>query len=138
MSSNRTYAMIKPHAVAAKNSGKIIDRIEQEGFVIIGMKKLQFTKEIAEEFYAVHKERPFFPELIAGICQGPIIALLLEKDNAVEAWRDVIGATNPAEAAEGTIRKIFGASIGDNAVHGSDAAETAQLESKLVFPELCK
>ncbi len=136
MAGNRTYAMIKPHAVASGNAGKIIERIEREGFKIKAMKMTQFSPKFAEIFYAVHAARPFFGELVADISAGPIVALILEKENAVLAWRDLIGATDPAKAAEGTIRKLYAESVGKNAVHGSDADETAALECALVFPEV--
>jgi len=132
----RTFALIKPDAVAAKNSGKIIDIIEKNGFTIVGMKKMQLSKEMAEKFYAVHKERPFFGELVTFVTSGPVIALALEKEGAVKAWRDLMGATDPLKADQGTIRKQFGTSIGSNATHGSDAPETAQVELALFFPEL--
>ena len=136
MAISRTYAMIKPHAVASGNAGKIIERIEREGFKVVAMKMTQFSPKFAEIFYAVHAARPFFGELVADISSGPIVALILEKENAVLAWRDLIGATDPAKAAEGTIRKLYAESVGKNAVHGSDADETASLESALVFPEV--
>ena len=136
MAISRTYAMIKPHAVASGNAGKIIERIEREGFKVVAMKMTQFSPKFAEIFYAVHAARPFFGELVADISSGPIVALILEKENAVLAWRDLIGATDPAKAAEGTIRKLYAESVGKNAVHGSDADETAALESALVFPEV--
>lgn len=136
MTTSRTYAMIKPHAVASGNAGKIIERIEREGFRIVAMKMTQFSPKFAEIFYAVHAARPFFGELVADISSGPIVALILEKENAVQAWRDLIGATDPSKAAEGTIRKLYAESVGKNAVHGSDANETAALESALVFPEV--
>ena len=129
----RTFAMIKPDAVKLGHSGKIIDRIEKEGFNIVEMKKMTFTKALAEQFYGVHSARPFFGELVDMITSGPVIALLLEKDNAIMAWRDLMGATNPAQAAEGTIRKLYGTNIGSNASHGSDAAETAKTEIALIF-----
>lgn len=132
----RTFAMIKPDAVAAKNAGKIIDLIEKNGFTILAMEKTQLSKDKAQEFYAVHKERPFFGELVDFIVSGPVIILALEKENAILAWRDLMGATDPNKAAEGTIRKLFGTSIGTNATHGSDAAETAAVELKLMFPNL--
>lgn len=136
MAGTRTYAMIKPHAVAAGNVGKIIDRIEREGFRIVAMKKMQFSPKFAEIFYAVHSARSFFPELVSNISAGPIIALVLEKANAVTAWRDLIGATDPAKAAEGTLRSLYGESIDKNVAHGSDADETAAIECALVFPEV--
>ena len=132
----RTFAMIKPDAVAAKNAGKIIDIIEKNGFTIIGMEKTKLNKAKAQEFYAVHKERPFFGELVDFIISGPVIILALEKENAVLAWRDLMGATDPNKASEGTIRKLFGTSIGTNATHGSDAPETAATEIALMFPDL--
>ncbi len=132
----RTLAIIKPDAVRAKNAGKIIDHIEQAGFNIIGMKKLQLTREEAELFYAVHRERRFFGELVDFMISGPVVVLALEKDGATAAWRDLMGATNPDEAAEGTMRKLFGANIGENATHGSDSPETAHTEVAFFFPEL--
>lgn len=132
----RTFAMIKPDAVSAKNTGKIIDMIEKNGFTILGMEKTQLSKEKAAEFYAVHKERPFFGELVEFVTSGPVILLALEKENGVLAWRDLMGATDPLKANEGTIRKIFGKNIGNNATHGSDAPETAQVELALFFPKL--
>ena len=132
----RTFAMIKPDAVAAKNSGKIIDMIEQNGFTILGMRKLIIDKKKAEEFYAVHKERPFFGELVSFVTSGPVVILALERDNAVKAWRDLMGATDSRKADKGTIRNLFGTDIGKNAAHGSDSVENAQLELTLFFPEL--
>lgn len=133
----KTFAMIKPDAVEAKNSGKIIDIIEnQGGFNIIRMEKVQLSKEKAREFYAVHKERPFFGELVEFVTSGPVIIMALERDNAVKAWRDLMGATDPMKAEEGTIRKKFGKNIGNNATHGSDAPETAKQELALFFPNL--
>lgn len=133
---SRTFAMIKPDAVKAKNAGHIIARIEQEGFTIKGMKKIHMSKALAESFYAVHAARPFYGELVEFITSGPVVALVLEKENAVPAWRDLMGATNPAQAAEGTIRKLYATSIGENAAHGSDSDENAEAEIRLVFPEL--
>lgn len=132
----RTFAMIKPDAIAAKNTGKIIDMIEKNGFTILAMRKTHLDKQTAQTFYAVHKERPFFGELVSFVTSGPVIVMALEKDNAVKAWRDLMGATDPQKAEAGTIRKLFGTSIGTNATHGSDAPETAQEELKLFFPEL--
>ena len=136
MALERTFAIIKPDAVRAKNSGKIIDMIEQNGFTIVRMEKLQMLKEKAMSFYGVHKERPFFGELVDFIVSGQIIVMALEKENAIKAWRDLMGATDPQKAAEGTVRKKFGADIGNNAVHGSDAPETAKTELALFFPDL--
>src|SRR5690348_7353602 len=104
----RTFAMIKPDAVAAKNSGKIIDMIEQHGFTIIRMEKVEIRADKARNFYSVHKERPFFGELVEFVSSGPVIIMALEKDNAIKSWRDLMGATNPAQAADGTVRKKFG------------------------------
>ena len=133
MSLERTYAMIKPDAVAAGNSGKIIDLIEKHGFRIVAMKKLKMTKEQGEAFYAVHKERPFFNGLVTFMTEGPIVALVMEREDAVKQWRDLMGATNPANAAEGTIRKLYATSIERNAAHGSDAPETAADETRFFF-----
>jgi nucleoside-diphosphate kinase len=133
---SRTLALIKPDAVTAKNSGKIIDMIEYNNFNIVAIKKLFLSKEQAEQFYAAHNQKSFYPELISYITSGPVIALILEKEHAVESWRDLIGATDPAQAAPGTIRKIFGASKTRNAVHGSDSQKTAQEEIAFFFPEL--
>ncbi|MBX9830529.1 nucleoside-diphosphate kinase [Candidatus Babeliales bacterium] len=131
-----TLAIIKPDAVKAHNSGKIIDRIEQEGFEIVGMKKINLSLAQAQSFYAVHKERPFYGELVEFMTSGPVVVMALAKDNAVKAWRDLMGATNPAQAESNTIRKLYGASVGENATHGSDAPETAAEEVKFFFPEL--
>jgi len=131
-----TFAMIKPDAVAHEYSGKIIDMIEHNGFEIVRMQKVIIATELAEEFYAVHKERPFFGELVEFITSGPVIAMVLHKDNAVDAWRDLIGATDPAQATEGTIRHAFGTNIGKNAVHGSDSFDNALMEIELFFPDL--
>jgi len=131
-----TFAIIKPDAVQAHNTGKIIDRIEQEGFTIVGMKKIHMSQTLAEQFYAVHRERPFFGELVSFMTSGPCVVLALRKENAIQAWRDLMGATDPAKAAPNTLRKVFGVNVGSNATHGSDAPETAQTELKLFFPEL--
>lgn len=125
--------MIKPDAVAAGNSGKIIDLIIQSGFKIQAMKLTRLSKEKAEEFYAVHKERGFFGDLVKFMTEGPIVAAVLEKDNAVEDFRKLIGATNPANAAEGTIRKLYATDIERNAVHGSDSDENAAIEASFHF-----
>jgi nucleoside-diphosphate kinase len=127
----QTFAMIKPDAVRAKNSGKIIDMIESHGFDILEMKKLSLTEEQAKNFYDIHKNRSFFGELISSIISGPVIAMILKKENAIADWRALMGATNPAEAAPNTVRKLYGANIGENAVHGSDGPETAQQEIKI-------
>ncbi|QQR49845.1 nucleoside-diphosphate kinase [bacterium] len=131
-----TFAIIKPDAVKKHFSGKIIDRIEQEGFEIVGMKKINMSQDQAKSFYAVHKERPFFGELVKFMTSGPVIVIALAKENAVKAWRDLMGATNPAQAADNTLRKLYGGNVGENATHGSDAPETAKQELALFFPEL--
>ncbi len=125
--------MIKPDATGAGNTGKIIDRIIGAGFSITAMKLTQLTQADAEAFYAVHKERPFYGELVDYMTSGPIVAAILSKDNAVEDYRTLIGATNPAEAAEGTIRRDFAESIAANAVHGSDSDENAAIEGSFFF-----
>lgn len=129
----RTCAIIKPDAISAKHAGAIIELIELNGFKIAEMKKLTITKETAEGFYAIHKERPFFGELVAYMISGPVIVMALEKENAMQDWRDLMGATNPANAAVGTIRKMFGTSIGSNATHGSDSVENAKTELSFFF-----
>jgi len=130
---NITFTMIKPEAVAAKNIGGILNMIEEGGFRIVSMKKVQLSTERAGEFYAVHKERPFYNELVDYMSGGPIIAAILEKDNAVKDFRTLIGATNPAEAEEGTIRKKYATSLGENAIHGSDSDENAIIEANFHF-----
>ncbi|MGY0407561.1 MAG: nucleoside-diphosphate kinase, partial [Polaribacter sp.] len=117
MTTNRTFTMLKPDAVENGYTGAILDKINVAGFRIVALKKTQMTKTDAETFYAVHNERPFFGELVAFMTRGPIIAAILEKENAVEDFRTLIGATNPADAAEGTIRKLYATSMGENAVH---------------------
>src|SRR6478609_1943890 len=131
--SNRTFTMIKPDAMKKNVQGEIIDRILKGGFKIVSLKLTQLSKEKAGEFYAIHKARPFYGELVDFMSSGPIIAAILEKDNAVADFRTLIGATNPAEAAEGTIRKQFAKSIGENAVHGSDSDENAKIEGDFFF-----
>ena len=131
--SNRTFTMIKPDAFRNGHSGAILDRIIKEGFKIKALKMIKLSAEKAGEFYAVHKERPFYAELVTFMSSGPIIAAILEKDNAVESFRTLIGATNPAQAAEGTIRKQFATSVGENAVHGSDSNENAKIEGDFFF-----
>jgi len=133
MAGNRTFTMIKPDAVKAGNSGAILAKMNEAGFRIVAMKKTKLSKEKAGEFYAVHKERPFYGELVDFMSSGPIIAAILEKDNAVESFRELIGATNPAEAAPGTIRALFAKSIGENAVHGADSDENAIIEGNFHF-----
>jgi nucleoside-diphosphate kinase len=133
MSGKITFTMIKPTAVAKGYMGKIIDQIIAGGFQIKALKYTKLSKEDAEKFYAVHKERPFYQGLTDFMSSGQIIAAVLEKENAVEAYRNYIGATNPAEAKEGTIRKLFGTNIEANAVHGSDSDENAIIESNFFF-----
>ena len=133
MATNRTFTMIKPEAVAAGHAGKIIDAIIAAGFEIKALKLTTLSAERAGEFYEVHKERPFYGELVEYMSSGPIYAAILEKENAVADFRALIGATDPAEAAEGTIRKNFAKSKAENAVHGSDSDENAELEGKFHF-----
>lgn len=133
-----TFGMIKPDAVSACSSGLVIAAIEENGFHINRMHKVMLSESTARAFYAVHLERPFFGELIEFIISGPVILLALERDNAVKAWRDLMGPTDPADAEEGTMRKLFGTSIGCNAVHGSDGPDTAIQELTLFFPDLLK
>ncbi|MEB2779562.1 nucleoside-diphosphate kinase [Algoriphagus sp. C2-6-M1] len=136
MATNRTFTMIKPDAFAEGNSGAILKMIEDAGFKIVAMKATQLTKEIAGKFYEVHSERPFYTDLCAYMSSGPIFAAILEKANAVEDFRKLIGATNPTDAAEGTIRKIFAKSIEANAVHGSDSDENAAIEGSFFFSQI--
>ncbi len=131
--SNRTFTMIKPDAVRAGNIGNILQMINAAGFRIVAMKMTQMSMETAGKFYAVHKERPFYGELCEFMSSGPIVAAILEKDNAVEDFRKLIGATNPANAEPGTIRKLYATSIGENAVHGSDSNENAAEEGAFHF-----
>ena len=130
---NRTFAMIKPDAVRNGYMGKILDRIIEADFKILGAKLIRMTKAQAEGFYAIHHERPFFQELTTFMSSGKAMVLALEKENAVSAWRDTIGATNPAEAVDGTIRKDFATSLGENAVHGADSDENAAIEIGFFF-----
>lgn len=136
MATNRTFTMIKPDAVANNYIGAILEKINSAGFKIVAMKYTKLTTEAAGEFYEVHKERPFYGELVEFMSSGPIVAAILEKDNAVADFRTLIGATNPAEAAEGTIRKLFAESIAANAVHGSDSDENAEIEGSFYFSSL--
>jgi nucleoside-diphosphate kinase len=136
MMSNRTFTMIKPDAFSKGHSGAIIDKIIKSGFRIVALKLTKLSGEKAGEFYAVHKERPFYGELVDFMSSGPIIAAILEKDNAVADFRKLIGATDPAKADAGTIRKLFAASVGENAIHGSDSDENAQLEGDFFFSGL--
>jgi len=138
MASNRTFTMIKPDAVQNGHIGAILAKINEAGFRILAMKMTRLSKESAEAFYAVHKDRPFFGELVEYITSGPIVAAILEKNNAVEDFRKLIGATDPAKAEEGTIRKMFAKSIAANAIHGSDSDENAARESAFFFSEMDK
>jgi len=133
MSGNRTFTMLKPDAVEKGHIGAILQQIASSGFRIVGLKLTQMTEDDAKTFYEVHKERPFYGELVEYMTRGPIVAAVLEKENAVEDFRTLIGATNPADAAEGTIRKKFAASISENAVHGSDSDENASIEAAFHF-----
>ena len=134
--SNRTFTMIKPDAMKSGHAGAIIDRIIKEGFRIVSLKMVKLSTEKAGEFYAVHKERPFYGELVQFMSSGPIIAAILEKNDAVASFRKLIGATNPANADEGTIRKLYAASVGENAIHGSDSDENAKIEGEFFFSGL--
>ena len=134
--SNRTFTIIKPDSVRKGNFGKIISRLESEGFRILSLKKVNLSTKQAEAFYGVHRERPFFPSLVKFMTEGRIIALALEREDAVKKLREVMGATNPANAAEGTVRKCFAASIERNCIHGSDAPETAAVELNYFFSAL--
>jgi len=132
----KTLAIIKPDAVKAGNIGKIIQRIEEKGFKIVGIKMLQLTMDKAKAFYLVHKDKPFFNGLVEFISSGPVVVLALVKDNAIKEWRDLMGATNPTNAEPNTLRKLYGASIDNNAVHGSDSVENGKIEVAFFFPEL--
>lgn len=133
MASNKTFTMLKPDSVEKGNIGSILEKITASGFKICAMKLTQMTTQDAEQFYAIHKERPFFNDLVSYMTRGPIVAAILEKENAVEDFRALIGATNPADAAEGTIRKMFATSISENAVHGSDSDQNAAIEGAFHF-----
>ena len=135
MTTNRTFTMIKPDAVENGYIGAILEKITAAGFRIVALKKTQLTTRDAEAFYSVHSERPFFGELVSFMTRGPIVAAILEKENAVNDFRTLIGSTNPADASEGTIRKLYATSMGENAVHGSDSDENAALESAFHFSE---
>lgn len=133
MAGTKTFTMIKPDAVEAGNIGAILEKINAAGFRINAMQMTQLSRNEAETFYAIHKERPFFGELVDYMTSGPIVAAILEKENAVEDFRTLIGATDPAQAAEGTIRKMFATSISANAIHGSDSDENAAIEGAFHF-----
>lgn len=133
MAIERTFSMIKPDATKRNITGKIVDRLESAGLKVVAQKRIQITKAQAEAFYGVHRERPFFGELVETMTSGPVVVQVLEGENAILKNREVMGATNPAQAAEGTIRKDFALSIGENSVHGSDAPETAAQEIAFFF-----
>ncbi len=133
MAVERTFAIIKPDAVRKKVAGRILARIEDSGLEIIAMKKMQLTERLAQGFYAVHKERPFFGDLVRFMTSGPVVALVLEGDGAIRKWRDLMGPTNSKEAPAGTMRGDFGTDVEQNATHGSDAPETARLEIAYFF-----
>ncbi|MGB1518283.1 MAG: nucleoside-diphosphate kinase [Crocinitomicaceae bacterium] len=133
MAGNRTFTMLKPDSIESGNIGNILQMISNAGFEIKAMKLTQLSEDRAKKFYEVHKERPFYGELVEYMTSGPIVAAILEKDNAVEDFRTLIGATDPAEAADGTIRKLYAESKGRNAVHGSDSDENAEIEGNFHF-----
>lgn len=133
MITNKTFAMIKPDGVENGHIGAILHKINSAGFRIVALKKTQMTKSDAETFYSVHNQKPFFKELVRFMTRGPIVAAILEKENAIEDFRTLIGATNPEDAAEGTIRKLYATSIGENTIHGSDSDENAEIESNFHF-----
>ena len=134
--SNQTFGIVKPDAVSAGHTGSIIQSILDNGFKLRGLKLIHMTRQQAEGFYAVHRERPFFPGLTEFMSSGPCVVMALEKEGAVKAWRDLMGATDPAKADEGTLRKQFGGSVGENAVHGSDSDENAAIEIAYFFSQL--
>lgn len=138
MASNRTFTMVKPDAVAEGHSGVILKMIEEAGFRIVALKMVKLTKERAGQFYAVHIERPFYDNLCNYMSSGHIIAAILEKENAISDFRKLIGATNPADAEEGTIRKLYAKSMESNAVHGSDSDENAEIEGNFYFSDMDK
>jgi len=133
MATEQTFAIIKPDAVASGHTGQILSMIEKAGFRIRGLKMARLSKQQAEGFYDIHREKPFFAGLVTFMTEGPVVVLVLERDNAIKHWREVMGATNPEKAAEGTIRKHFAKNIERNAVHGSDAPETAAIEIPFFF-----
>ena len=135
MTTNRTFTMLKPDSVEKGNIGGILEKINSAGFRIVAMKLTQMSNEDARNFYSIHRERPFFNELISYMTRGPIVAAVLEKEDAVNEFRTLIGSTDPTAAAEGTIRKLFATSISENAIHGSDSDENALIESRFHFSE---
>ena len=135
MATNRTFTMLKPDSVEKGNIGAILEKINSAGFRIVAMKLTQMSDQDARRFYSIHKDRPFFDDLVSYMTSGPIVAAILEKENAVEQFRILIGSTDPTEAAEGTIRNLFASSISENAIHGSDSDENALIESRFHFYE---
>lgn len=136
MANQRTLCIVKPDAVEKKVQGHILQRLLDEGFRVVAMKQTQLSRGVAEGFYAVHRERPFFDELCTFMTRGPVVVVALERENAVQHYRDVIGATDPAKASDGTIRKLYGSNVGENAVHGSDSDENGAKECAYFFPGL--
>ncbi|HVJ20199.1 MAG TPA: nucleoside-diphosphate kinase [Polyangiaceae bacterium] len=134
MSKQRTLCIIKPDAVEKRKAGAIIQRLLDEGFDILGLRQTLLSRHQAEGFYAIHRERPFFGELVQFMTRSPVVLIALERDDAVQHLRNVIGATDPAKAAENTVRKLFGANIGENAVHGSDSVDNGRIECSYYFP----
>jgi nucleoside-diphosphate kinase len=133
MATERTLCIMKPDALEKNAQGAILSRIVEEGFAVLGLRKIRLSRFVVEGFYAVHKDRPFFDELCTFMSRGPVVVAALERDDAVQHWRKVIGATDPAKAADGTIRKLFGANVGENAVHGSDSVENGAQECAYFF-----
>jgi len=134
MAVERTFCIVKPDAVEKKHTGAILAHIEEGGFTVVGLKRMHLTKEVAEGFYAVHKARGFFGELVQFMTRSPVVVAVLEREDAVAGWRKLMGATDPAKAEPKTIRKMFGANVGENATHGSDSLENAQIEIAYFFP----
>ena len=135
MATNRTFTMLKPDSVEKGNIGAILEKINSAGFRIVAMKLTQMSDQDARRFYSIHKDRPFFDDLVSYMTSGPIVAAIIEKENAVEQFRKLIGSTDPTEAAEGTIRNLFASSLSENAIHGSDSDENALIESRFHFSE---
>ena len=135
MATERTFSIIKPDATERNITGKIIDKLESAGLRIVAQKRIRMTREQAEGFYSVHRERPFFRELVDFMISGPVVVQVLEGENAIQRYRDAMGATNPENAAEGTIRKLYARNVGENSVHGSDSAENAAIEIAQFFKD---
>jgi len=134
MATERTLCIVKPDAVEKRKTGAILARLEEEGFEIVALRRTHLSKKEAEGFYAVHRERPFFGELVQFMTRSPVVIAVLQRDGAVVKYRDVMGATDPAKAAPNTLRKLFGSNVGENATHGSDSAENAKIEIAYFFP----